>query len=80
VRQASSNSAIGYFLFSGTNSSRSASLVACSEIASAGDSASPSGAIIGTTPEVETVMRRRDRHRPSCSVMTPSAAIRLSKL
>jgi hypothetical protein len=59
--QAASSSAIGYLRFSGTRSSRSASFGACSDTASATGQSSRRRSIIGTTPEVETVTRRRDR-------------------
>ena len=49
----------GYFLFSGTISSRMRSLDACSDTASATGQASFRRSICGTIPEVDTVTRRR---------------------
>ena len=40
----------------------------------------PRRSICGTTPEVETVMRRRERLRPSLSLKTAIAAVTLSML
>jgi hypothetical protein len=65
---------------SGTNSSRSSSRTAWSEIASMVLASAPRRSICGTTPEVETVMRRRDRPRPSLSDRTPIAGVTLSML
>ena len=55
------SSASGYLRLSGTKVSRSASLEACSEIASATGQSAASRSIMGTTPDVDTVTRRRDR-------------------
>ena len=41
---------------------------------------SPARAIIGTTPEVESVMRRRESAMPSPSEAISSASLTLSKL
>ena len=68
------SSAIGYFLFSGTSSSRRASLVACRLIASMAWVVLPSFSSIGTTPEVETVIRRREMPMPSLSLMISMAS------
>ena len=40
----------------------------------------PARAIIGTTPEVDSVMRRREMARPSPSCTTASASRTASKL
>ncbi|CFW31096.1 Uncharacterised protein [Bordetella pertussis] len=48
-------------MLSGTSSSRSASLGACRDTASATGQSWDRRSIMGTTPEVETVTRRRDR-------------------
>ena len=58
----------------GTSSSRSSSRTACSEIARPTPRSAPSCSIRGTTPEVETVIRRRDRLRPCSSMARRSAA------
>jgi len=71
---------IGYFLFSGTSSLRRSSRTACSEIASIVPISSPSGPICGTTPEVETVMRRRPSDSPWSSEITSMASRTPSKL
>ena len=74
------SASIGYFRLSGTSLSRSALLVACSETASMVPHSAPSRAISGTTPEVETVMRRFDSERPSPSVRIAIASRTASKL
>ena len=68
MRQASSSSAIGYFLLSGTSWSRNSSLTACSEIARLTPSSAPQRAIIGTTPAVDSVILRREIASPSGSI------------
>ena len=52
---------MGYLRFSGTSGSRSSSLGACSDTAMATAQSCDSLSIIGTTPEVDTVTRRRER-------------------
>ena len=71
---------MSYFLFSGTSTSRRSSLVACSEIASIAWVRSPSAFSSGTTPEVETVIRRREMAMPSPSAMMSMASATLSRL
>ncbi len=66
-RQALISASIGYLRLSGTSLSRRALLVACSETASIVPHSIPSRAISGTTPEVDTVMRRFDSDNPSPS-------------
>ncbi len=57
----------------GTSTSRSSSVTACSEIASITRSASPQRLIIGATPEVDSVILRRDTAMPSGSMTIFSA-------
>jgi hypothetical protein len=80
VRQACSRSLIGCLRLSGTSLSRRSSRTAWSEIASMVFASAPRRSICGTTPEVETVMRRRDSDRPSGSLITPTASTTLSRL
>ena len=49
---------------SGTNWSRNSSVTACSEIASIEPISAPARAISGTTPEVDSVMRRLEMLNP----------------
>ena len=80
MRQASSSSLIGYLRLSGTSSLRNSSRTACSDTASIEPISAPARAIIGTTPEVESVMRRLEMLKPSPSAMTPIASRTASKL
>ena len=80
LRHAASKSSIGYFLFSGTSSLRSSSETACNDMASITPVFSPIGTISGTTPEVDNVIRRLDRLRPSPSLITFSASATASPL
>jgi hypothetical protein len=54
--------------------------VAWSEIASMVPISWPARTISGTTPDVDSVMRRRDSDSPSPSATTSMAALTLSKL
>ncbi|MOA61043.1 hypothetical protein D3C78_1860830 [compost metagenome] len=67
-------------MFSGTRTSRRASLVACRLIASMAWVRVPSASSCGTTPEVDTVIRRRDREMPSGSEMMSMASDTWSRL
>ena len=58
--------------------SRNSSVTACSEIASMTPSSSPQRSIIGTTPAVDSVMRRREMAMPSWSITIFSALATLS--
>ncbi|MNU08235.1 hypothetical protein D3C72_2550470 [compost metagenome] len=55
-------------------------MVACRLIASMAAVRSPRACSCGTTPEVETVIRRRDRAMPSLSEMMSMASATLSRL
>ena len=68
----------GHFLLMGTRTSRRSSRTACSEIASITPISRPVGSIWGTTPEVESVIRRLDRLSPSPSEAISSACLTLS--
>ena len=70
--------AMGYFLLIGTISLRRSSFTAWSEIASCTPRSAPTCGIIGTTPAVDSVIRRRDTLMPSSSMMMPSACTTLS--
>ena len=80
MRHASSSSAIGYFLLSGTSVSRNSSVTACKDIAKLTPSSAPQRAIIGTTPDVDSVILRRETASPSGSIAIFIAAATLSKL
>ena len=69
-----------YFLLSGTISSRISLVTAWSETARFTPISSPQRSIAGTTPLVESVMRRFDRARPSPSMTSLRAPLTLSKL
>ena len=60
--------------------SRISSVVPCSEIASMVPISSPARWISGTTPEVDSVMRRFDSEMPSPSETISIASFTLSKL
>ena len=77
-RQACSRSLIGYFLLIGTRTSRSSSVAACKLTASLTPSSAPTRRIIGTTPEVDSVIRRREMAMPSWSMAMRRAAATLS--
>ena len=62
-----------HFRLIGTSWSRSSSRTACSEIASPTPSSRPQASILGTTPEVESVILRRAKARPSASMAMRSA-------
>ena len=55
-------------------------MVACRLTASMAPVRSPSGLSSGTTPEVETVIRRFEMPMPSLSLMMSSAVATLSRL
>src|SRR3546814_7762718 len=78
--QARSSSAIGYLRFSGTIWSRMSSRTACRLIARLTPSSSPQRRIIGTTPAVDSVMRRFEIAMPSLSITIFSALATVSKL
>ena len=67
-------------LLIGTSLSRTASVVAWKDTASRQPICSAVFAISGTTPEVLSVMRRRDSVSPSPSMTTAMASRTLSKL
>ena len=77
-RQARISSAIGYFLLSGTSSSRRSSVTACRLTARLTPSSRPQRSIIGTTPDVDRVIRRLEMAMPSPSMITASALATLS--
>jgi hypothetical protein len=78
--QAASSSSIGKRRLSGTNTSRSSSFAAWSEMASRTGTAWPSSAIFGATPAVDTVMRRGASANASGWVSTRIAWTTLFKL
>ncbi len=57
-----------YLRLIGTISSRTSLVTAWSETARLTPISAPARAIIGTTPDVDSVMRRRDRPMPSLSM------------
>ena len=69
-----------HFLLIGTSWSRTSSVVACSEIASSVPISAPARGISGATPDVDSVMRRRDSDSPSPSIATSIASRTPSKL
>ena len=78
--QACSSSSIPYLRFSGTISSRISLVTAWRETARFTPISSPARAIIGTTPDVLSVIRRLDSASPSPSITIFSASRTLSKL
>ena len=79
-RSASRSAARFHFLLIGTSLSRTSSVVAWKLIASWQPISSAVRAISGTTPLVDSVIRRRDRVSPSWSITTFIASRTLSKL
>ena len=70
----------GYLRFSGTSSLRSSSVTACSETASMTPISVPARAMLGTTPDVDNVIRRLEMLKPSPSATTPRPSRTASKL
>jgi hypothetical protein len=69
-----------HFLLIGTSLSRTSSVVAWNETASMQPISSAVRAISGTTPEVDSVIRRRDSEIPSPSIAISIASRTFSKL
>ena len=78
-RQAASNSAIGYFLLSGTSCSRNASSGACNDTAKLTGQTDAKRSMAGTKPAVLSVTRRFDNPNAQSSSMRRSAATTASK-
>src|SRR5262249_60226302 len=80
LRQAAGGWAIGYWRLSGRVSLRGSSRTGCSETASMQPISAPAREIFGTTPDVESVMRRLEMAIPSPSAAISSASRTASKL